>query len=115
MGTAEEWNREFSRKVERAEKHLDKARSGRRDAIRETLNDLFLNLSVVRNQIVHGASAGSGGWGRTQYELGAKLLKALIPCFREVIRSNIEDDWGAPPFARVGEGPDDECPPPWLS
>ena len=88
VGTVKEWNRIFSGKVERAEKHLDKARSGRREAIRETLNDLFLNLSVVRNQIVHGASAGSGGWGRTQYELGAKLLKALIPCFREVIRSN---------------------------
>ena len=84
-------------------------------AISATLNNLFRNLSVVRNQIVHGASAGQDSHGRTQVILGAWLLKAFIPCFRDAIKANIHEDWGEPPYPRVGSGPDDKCPPPWLS
>ncbi len=78
------------------------------------LNDLFRNLSVVRNQIVHGGSAGTESRGRTQVILGAGLLKAFVPCFRDSIASNIDQDWGEPPFPRVGSAPDEKCSPPWL-
>ena len=112
--TPEEWENAFRKQVRLARKRLDTAvRSGVK--ISATLDDLFSNLSVVRNQIAHGANAGPGSRGLTQVILGAWLLKAFIPCFREVIKSNIHEDWGKPPFPRVGAGPDDECPPPWLS
>ena len=114
--TPKAWETTFGRRVGSAKKRLNEAvRSGVKKAISATLNNLFRNLSVVRNQIVHGASAGHDSHGRTQVILGAKLLKAFIPCFRDSIESNIQEDWGAPPYPRVGEGPDDNCPPPWLS
>lgn len=69
----------------------------------------------MSSEIVHGASAGPDSHGRTQVILGAWLLKAFIPCFRDAIKANIHEDWGEPPYPRVGSGPDDKCPPPWLS
>ena len=103
-----QWAARFQSRVKAAVNRLDNLET------ENTLNDLFENLSVVRNQIVHGGSAGFRSRGRTQVLLGAALLDALIPRFRDSIRSNLEDDWGSPPFPRLGAGPDDECPPPWL-
>ena len=126
--TADAWNRDFQKWVQSARKRLDGAvarRTGRdepHDAvwyqrkIKKTLNDLFENLSIVRHQIVHGGSAGPDSRGRTQVIRGAKLLSAFVPCFHDVIKANPDEDWGEPPFPRVGSGPDDDkCPPPWLS
>ena len=103
-----QWAARFQSRVKAAVNRLDNLET------ENTLNDLFENLSVVRNQIVHGGSAGFRSRGRTQVFLGAALLDALIPRFRDSIRSNLEDDWESPPFPRLGAGPDDECPPPWL-
>ena len=114
--TPEAWGSAFRQQVESATKCLDKAvRSGAERDISATLNDLFSNLSVVRNQIAHGANAGAESQGLTQVILGAWLLKAFIPRFRDAIKANLDADWGEPPFPRVGSGPDDKCPPPWLS
>ena len=114
--TPEAWEIAFGRRVGSAKKRLNEAvRSGVKKAISATLDNLFRNLNVVRVQIVHGASAGLDSHGRTQVILGAKLLKVLLPCFRGSIESNIKEDWGAPPYPRVGRGRDDKCPPPWLS
>ena len=104
----QEWEIQFNRRVTSAIRKLDNGETG------TTLNNLFQNLSVVRNQIVHGGSAGIRSRGRTQVLLGAELLCALIPRFRDVVQSNLDEDWGNPPFPRVGTGPDDTCPPPWL-
>ena len=104
-----EWNRKFQSRVRDAVRRLDNRETA------STLDDIFSNLAVVRNQIVHGASAGSHSRGSTQVRLGAQLLHDLIPCFRDSIASNLDEDWGQPPFPRVGAGPDDECPPPWLT
>ena len=119
--TSDEWESEFQKRVESAISRLNTAaHSGAREtlekkkAIQSTLDDLFRNLNIVRNQIVHGASAGSKSWGGNQRVWGAKLLSAFVPCFRDIIEFNIREDWGEPPFPRVGEGPDDKCPPPWL-
>ena len=128
--TAGAWNRDFQKWVKSARKRLGGAvarRTGRdepHDAvwyqrkIAGTLNDLFENLSIVRHQIVHGGSAGPDSRGRTQVIRGARLLSAFVPCFHDIIKNSIKDnpdeDWGEPPFPRVGSGPDDECPPPWL-
>ena len=124
--TAEAWERDFRKWVRSARKRLNEAaaeRTGRdepHDAVRYQrkivgiLNHLFENLSVVRHQIVHGGSAGPDSRGRTQVIRGAKLLSAFVPCFHEVIKANPNEDWGEPPFPRVGKGPDDKCPPPWL-
>ena len=120
--TLDAWETAFEQRVGSATKRLDAVvrmnaalSSHVKEAISKTLNDLFRNLNVVRNQIVHGASAGPDSRGRTQVILGAGLLGAFIPCFRDSIEFNAQEDWGVPPFPRVGEGPDDECPPPWLS
>ena len=114
--TVKEWESVFRNRVQKMVEHLDVAvRSGIKWKIAGTLNDLFENLSVVRNQIVHGGSAGPNSQGRTQVILGAKLLSAFVPCFHESIKDNRSEDWGEPPFPRVGSGPDDKCPPPWLS
>ena len=114
--TPERWGSAFRRRVESATKRLDEAvRSGATKDISATLNDLFRNLSTVRHQIAHGASAGSGSRGLTQVILGAWLLEAFIPRFRDAIKANVHEDWGEPPYPRVGSGPDDKCPPPWLS
>ena len=113
--TSEKWNRRFRERVRSTRKRLDTAvRSGVKPAIWETLDDLFENLNVVRNQIVHGGSAGPESRGTTQVIRGDRLLGAFIPCFRHIIELNKHEDWGAPPFPRVGLAPDDECPPPWL-
>ena len=122
VGTVEEWERGFRKRVGAAMKRLDEAvrddlafHSGFKEKIAKTLDDVFRNLNVVRNQIVHGASAGPESRGRTQVLLGARLLSALVPCFRDSISFKSHEDWGEPPFPRVGKGPDDKCPPPWLS
>ena len=124
--TAVAWNRDFQKWVESARKRLGEAVTRRtggdepHDAvwyqrkITGTLNDLFENLNIVRHQIVHGGSAGPGSRGRTQVIRGAKLLSAFVPCFHDVIKDNPDEDWGEPPFPRVGKRPDDECKPPWL-
>ena len=125
--TAEAWERDFRKWVRSARKRLNEAaaeRTGRdepHDAVRYQrkiagiLNYLFENLSVVRHQIAHGGSAGPDSRGRTQVIRGAKLLSEFVPCFHESIEDNRSEDWGDPPFPHVGKGPDDKCPPPWLS
>ena len=118
--SAENWERIFGKRTRKAKETLRRAiedwhLGDANERTEDSLNDLFRNLAVVRNQIVHGASAGSHSRGRTQVRLGAQLLHALIPCFRDSIESNLDEDWGRPPFPRVGAGPDDECPPPWLT
>ena len=113
--SAEEWESRFRKRVGSAIEGLNNAvRSGVKREISDTLNSLFRNLSIVRHQIVHGGSAGPRSRGRTQVILGAGLLKALVPCFRDSIKSNIDQDWGEPPYPRVGSMPDEKCPPPWL-
>ena len=120
--TVEEWESAFRRRVGAARKRLDETvrvdlafHSGVKEKIAKTLDDVFQNLNIVRNQIVHGASAGRESRGRTQVILGARLLSAFVPCFRDSIKFKSREDWGEPPFPRVGSGRDDKCPPPWLS
>ena len=117
----EDWERKFKKRVQNATKQLEGAISGRShegEGHRRTaavLDDLFENLNLVRNQIAHGGSAGHGGWGKTQVVRGARLLGDFIPCFRDSIELNINQDWGHPPFPRVGTEPDDpNCTPRWL-
>ena len=115
----ENWERIFDKRTRDAKETLRRAiedwrLGGANKRTENSLNDLFLNLATVRQQIVHGASAGSDSHGRTQVRLGAQLLHALIPCFLDSITSNLDEDWGQPPFPRVGKR-DDECPPPWLT
>ena len=113
--SAEEWEGKFRDRVQSDVDGLNAAaRSGIKAEIAASLNALFRNLSIVRQQIVHGGSTGPHGRGRTQVILGAKLLKAFIPCFRDSIESNIGQDWGRPPFPRMGSARDEKCPPPWL-
>ena len=115
--TAPEWERNFAGRTSEAMRTLRDAienwsRGRANERIAEALNTLFRNLAVVRNQIVHGASAGPHSRGRNQVLWGARLLHALVPCFRDCVESNLDEDWGQPPFPRVGAGPDDKCPPP---
>lgn len=115
VDTAAEWEIRFRRRVESTIDRLNKAvRSGIKREISATLNNLFRSLSIVRHQIVHGGSAGPRSRGRTQVILGAGLLRTLVPCFRDSIESNIDQDWGEPPYPRVGSMADEKCPPPWL-
>lgn len=118
---ARAWESEFQKRVESMTGRLlgavhsgAKETLAKKGAIQKTLDDLFDNLSVVRNQIVHGASAGSDSRGRTQVILGAGLLSAFVPCFRKIIEANLNEDWGDPPFPRVGEERDEKCSPRWL-
>ena len=113
--SAEEWENSFKRRVGSDIDGLNRAvRGGVKREISNALNNLFRNLSIVRHQIVHGGSAGPRSRGRTQVVLGAGLLKVLVPCFRDSIQSNSDEDWGKPPYPRVGSMPDQKCPPPWL-
>lgn len=84
-------------------------------SIPEALDSLFDNLSVVRNQIVHGGSSGEKSYGRHQVTWGNKILKFIVPALCDCIENNKTTNWGKPPFPRVGENPDDECPPPWFT
>ncbi len=103
------WDSGFRGRVKKAVARLDNLETV------HTLNDLFENLSIVRHQIVHGGSAGIQSRGLSQVLWGAELLAALIPRFCASIESNLEEDWGSPPFPRVGvDRDDDHCPPPWL-
>ena len=105
----EEWNNEFN---ERTREFLRCLYDG--IEISRILDKLFSKLNVVRNQIVHGASSGSESFGRNQVAWGEDLLKTLVPVFRNTIASHREDNWGEPPFPRVGDEADEECKPPWL-
>lgn len=104
----EEWERKFAGWVKKDKENLGNLK------ISVTLDNLFWRLNIVRNQIVHGGSAGPRSLGRTQVMLGARLLKVLVPCFRDIIRLNVDQDWGKPPFPRVGSVRDKKYPPPWL-
>ena len=83
---AEDWEQSFDREVQEAKDTLDRAikgkRDGRIDPAVAVLDKLFACLSVVRNQIVHGGSAASDSWGKTQVTLGATLVDDLVPFFR---------------------------------
>ena len=114
--TRADWETRFRNRVRKASDRLAAAvGSGISHDVARTLDDLFTNLNVVRNQIVHGGSAGTHGRGRTQVLQGAELAEALVPRFRATIAGHLDDEWGRPPFPRVGEKADDKCLPPWLS
>ena len=117
--STDDWEQRFKERVRKTTRRLEAAidewRSPRADdRTQDTLDDLFRCLNLVRNQIVHGGSAGPRSQGRTQVLLAARLLTTLVPSFRDSIESRVHADWGRPPFPRVGRGRDDKCPPPWL-
>ena len=113
--TRADWETRFRSRVN---EDLDQlALAIRRGASRDVagaLDDLFRRLSVVRNQIVHGGSAGLRSRGRTQVRLGAGLLEDFVPRFRYGIERHLDENWGLPPFPRVGDEADEKCLPPWL-
>ena len=108
------WEDYFKLKSEFATNILKKENKDRED-IREALNSLFNNLSIVRNQVVHGGSSGEKSYGVHQVAWGNRILKSIIPALRGCIENNKTASWGKPPFPRVGENPDDKCPPPWFT
>ena len=86
----QDWENWFEKEVSRTVNRLDYAVCHDDvDAVAKTLNDLFQTLSVVRNQIVHGGSAGKSSYGRNQVILGLKLLAVFIPIFRDCIDTNL--------------------------
>ena len=114
--TREDWEARFQARVRADVRRLnDAARGGASPDVAGTVDKLFRNLGIVRNQIVHGGSAGSRSRGRTQVRLGAELLRDFVPHFRRTIERHLDQDWGPPPFPRVGDEADDKCLPPWLS
>ena len=114
--TREDWEARFRVRARSAVDRLTAAiRRGLSQDVARTVDELFRNLNVVRNQIVHGGSAGIRSRGRTQVRLGAELLKDFVPRFRGAIEHHLDQNWGMPPFPRVGDAADDKCLPPWLS
>lgn len=116
--TPEQWECHFVDHVTSLTDSLQKAiNDGSPQSVSSALENLFSVLRIVRNQIVHGASAGKKSLGKRQVKWGVKLLASLIPCFRKIIDENIREDWGIPPFAHVAVGvePNQDYPPPWLS
>jgi len=105
------WETRFKKEVDQNKKSIDLAAYDGRKLV-PVLNALFENLNIVRNQIVHGGSSGIHSFGLNQVIWGTKLLKSIIPAFRDCIKQNPLIDWGEPPFPRVGDGPDDPCSPP---
>lgn len=116
--TAKQWEHEFKKHVRLAKNDLARAvDAGDSLFISKALKRLFDILHVVRNQIVHGASAGENSLGVTQVRAGAQVLDALVPCFRKTIDNNIKSElWRTPPFPHVDVHvvPDQDYPPPWL-
>jgi len=110
----EKWESEFNSQKKDSLQHLEKAIKGERKEIIGALNDLFQNLSIIRNQIVHGGSAGRESRGRTQVNLGAELLGEIIHFLHNCIEEKIQHDWGSPPFPRVGNHRDEVCLPPGI-
>ncbi len=109
-----EWERKFQDQVIDETNNMSNAiYSG--EKLAEALDSLFGNLAVVRNQIVHGGSAGKKSFGRAQVIWGTRLLRTIVPAFRDLIKANMSTDWGKTPFPRVGDYPNQECPPPWVS
>lgn len=117
--TTKQWEHEFKNHVRLAKNDLERAiASGDSSSIAKSLKGLFDILHVVRNQIVHGASAGDRSLGITQVRAGAQVLGALVPCFRKIIDNNIKSEqWRTPPFPHVDVHvmPDQDYPPPWLT
>ncbi|MYA35676.1 MAG: hypothetical protein F4Y34_03305 [Gammaproteobacteria bacterium] len=109
-----EWERKFQGQVEL---DIDTMNSAIYDGtgLTDTLDALFRNLTIVRNQIVHGGSAGKKSFGLDQVIWGTNLLRTIIPAFRDFIKANISADWGEPPFPRVGDHPNQDCSPPWIA
>ena len=111
---AKDWEDRFTKRVEEQREKLQKAVYEAGSAV-AVLDDVFKILSLVRNQIIHGGSSGSSSQGRSQVRWGAQLLCAFVPCFFNIIEEHKGEDWGKPPFPRVGWKPDDpEARPPWL-
>lgn len=111
--SSKKWEDYFKLKSEFATNILKKENKDRED-ICEALNSLFNNLSIVRNQVVHGGSSGKDSHGISQVKLGKEIMELIIPVFRKCIEENISENWGEPPFPRVGEA-DEECQPPWFT
>ena len=66
------------------------------------LGTLFSSLYVLRNQILHGASTYRSGVNRQQVSDGARILRALLPIFFEIMQKNIHTEvWGKPYYPRV--------------
>lgn len=107
--TASDWSKAFNK---RTEESLTRLRNLTETSV--ILDNLFSNLSVVRNQVVHGGSSGGKSFGKDQVTLGERILRNLVPEFLKTIESNMNENWRTPPFPRVGEKENEECPPPWL-
>ena len=113
--TKHDWEDRFRNRVKSGVDRLTAAvRGGVSQDVARTLDNLFRNLNVVRNQIVHGGSAGIQSRGRTQVRLGAELLKDVVPRFQWIVKRHLNENWGMLPFPRVGDMADDKCLPPWL-
>ena len=114
----DEWESRFKNRCKYRLQKLDAAvNTGDEKAVRDTLASLFKVLAFVRNQIVHGGSAGGQSLGKSQVEWGVELLDGLIPKLRDIIRTNMQANWwGVPAFPRLFPDivRDQDHPPPWL-
>ena len=90
------------------------------------LRIIFDRLYTLRNQIFHGGSTFSGGWGQAQVHDGCRIMASLVPVVLEIMQSDMDgnpdnDTWESgrvpahqlpPGVERAGER---SAPPPPLS
>ena len=113
--TSREWELMFEERVTQEIGYLDRVAYDGGDCVK-VLNVVFRNLNIVRNQIVHGSSSGENSYGSDQVLWGTNLLAEIVPFFRNCIKQNDpREGWGSLSFPRVGQGPNDTCPPPWSA
>lgn len=113
--TSRKWEAMFEKRVAQDISYLDRVSNDGGNCV-NALDAVFRNLSIVRNQIVHGSSSGEKSYGSDQVLWGTNLLAEIVPFFRNCIEQNDpKEGWGSLPFPRVGQGPNDMCPPPWIA
>lgn len=107
-GVREKWEKNFSHSIRNFDKY-EKASWLVDEAWLELVHS---RLSVVRNQIMHGAMTHGTLVGKTQVRYGVKILRDFVPCIASAMASSSRD-WGDipyPPIEKKSDGKDSDPP-----
>ncbi len=68
---------------------------------RTVLSTIFNRMYVLRNQIIHGASTYRSSVNRDQVKDGVAIMSVLVPIFFDLMKENLNADWGKPYYPRL--------------
>ena len=97
-----DWESKFKERKRRVFEAL-----GRHD-VSLVLKEVLARLYLLRNQIIHGGTTFSQGWGRNQLRDGRCIMETIMPLILQIMQDDIDEIpdsnvWGSLNYPRVGD------------